>query len=97
MKEKGLQESILMNEESVTAVGETDRYAEVVEMRMPRRKGLSLAEVERGERPHRCGKCMNPFLRAGNPECPRLAQSQEGALGAERPGGHLPERESEGL
>lgn len=68
-----MQESVLMNEPSARLAEQTERVSEASGVKRHRR-GLSLADVERGEKPHRCGRCMNPFLREGNPECPRLAQ-----------------------
>lgn len=70
-----MQEVELLGEASVEIEAGLERVAEASVRQWRRRRGLSLADVERGERPHRCGRCMNPFLRAGNSECPRLAQA----------------------
>ncbi|QIK63203.1 hypothetical protein G7068_08335 [Leucobacter viscericola] len=68
-----MQESMLMGEPNIRLAEKAERVSKAAGVKEYRR-GLSLADVERGERPHRCGRCMNPFLRAGNPECPRLAR-----------------------
>lgn len=73
-----MQEIMLTGEVSAPAVVWLDYLIEPTLEQTAGRRGLTLADVERGERPHRCGRCMNPFLRAGNPECPRLAHISRG-------------------
>lgn len=34
-------------------------------------EGMYVEDVDMPLKVHRCGKCMNPFTREGNPECPR--------------------------
>ena len=37
---------------------------------VPLAVGQTVADVDRTQRPHMCGRCMNPFLTEGHPECP---------------------------
>lgn len=39
--------------------------------------GMFVADVDRPERRHMCGRCRNPFTRSGNPECPNAPRWDE--------------------